>query len=47
MKRLYSRQVHSFGSYMDKKYLMQNDQLKDADLSITAIRILLDKHVVY
>jgi hypothetical protein len=32
---------------MNKKYHMLDDNLKNAVLSITAIRILLDKHVVH
>jgi len=44
---MYSRQVHSFGSYMNKKYLMRSTNLADAKTSISAIRLILEHHVVY
>lgn len=47
LKRMYSRQVHSFGSYMNKKYHFNNDKLVETISSISAIRIILERHVKY
>jgi hypothetical protein len=46
IKRMFHRQTHSFGSYMNKRYHMQDTELAECPTSIAAIRILLEKHVV-
>ena len=47
LKRMYSRQVRSFGSYMNKKYHFNDDKLAETISSISAIRIILQRHVKY
>lgn len=46
LKRMYSRQVHSFGSYMNKKYHMRDTDLVDNESSYSTIKIILERHVV-
>ncbi len=47
IKRMFSRQTNSFGSYMNKKYHMTDTNLAEAETSFAAIRILLDRHVIF
>lgn len=44
VKKLFSRQVQDFGSYMNKKYLFANNDLKAAS-NREAIKIILKNHV--
>lgn len=46
IKRMFSRQTNTFGHYMNKRYVMKDKELEESLYFITAVRILLDKHVI-
>jgi len=43
---MFSRQTNTFGHYMNKRYVMKDKELEESLYFITAVRILLDKHVI-
>lgn len=47
LKKMYPKQINTFGAYINKKYNMRDKELADSKNNVKAIRILLAKHVIF